>query len=167
MISPIMRALHIGFWWLATRLYPTQVVKGLRLVVVTALPPDAIAAIQATLGGAMDDIAHAQGGFGELVGSHLRLVAVLGDRHSYASPAVRAYISSFKGHERTSARYLACQLVWAATFVRLSRDARAFGTGTGNATIRRAAYDSQILYVSQFDDGPEWVRYLEANTPEM
>ena len=84
----------------------------------------------------------------------------------YVSSNARAYVSRFRGPEATNAQCLACQLVWAATFIRLSRDSSARGVKPDLAAIREFALESQLRFVRQFPDSENWSRYLLANRPD-
>lgn len=103
-----------AYWTIAKKLYYSRNVNGIDFVYVEAAAGVSAQQIEATLARALDVIATARGGFGELVKSHLRLVSAIKVSHAYASHNTRAYVSPFSGHEATNSRYLACQLVWAA-----------------------------------------------------
>jgi hypothetical protein len=155
-----------AYWAIAKKLYHGKNVNGIDFVFVEAETGVSAQQIESTLAKALDVIANAKGGFGELVKSHLRLVSAIRVPHAYASQNSRAYVSAFRGHEATNSRYLACQLVWAATFIRLSRDALASTNAIDKASVRRAAYEAQLRFVRQFGDSEQWVEYLEHNKPE-
>jgi hypothetical protein len=155
-----------AYWTIAKKLYSSKNVNGIDFVYVEADADVSAEQIESTLIKALDMIAAAQGGFGELVKSHLRLVAAIKVPHPYASHNSRAYVSPFRGHEAAHGRYLACQLVWAATFIRLSRDVLTKTKAIDKTPIRRAAYEAQLRFVRQFDDSDQWVKYLEDNRPE-
>jgi hypothetical protein len=155
-----------AYWTIAKRLYYSSNVNGIDFVYVEAAAGVSAQQIESTLARALDVIATARGGFGELVKSHLRLVSAIKVSHAYASHNTRAYVSPFSGHEATNSRYLACQLVWAATFIRLSRDAVASTSAIDKASIRRAAYEAQLRFVGQFEDSELWLEYLESNKPD-
>lgn len=151
------------YWTIAKKLYRSRDVNGIDFVYVEADTGVSAQQIESTLAKALDVIANAKGGFGELVKSHLRLVAAIRVPHAYASHNSRAYVSAFGGHEATNSRYLACQLVWAATSIRLSRDALARANAIDKVSVRRAAYEAQLRFVRQFGDSEQWVEYLEHN----
>ena len=111
---------------------------------------------------ALERISGAGGGFGELVTSHLRVIAAMpGQAETRVHPNVAAYASPFSGPERTSAHLWASHLVWAATVSRLARDAMLARGGWREPRIRAAAWDAQVRFLRQFEDSERWVQYLE------
>ena len=124
------------------------------------------AELEVVLKHALQLISMAKGGFGELVTSHLRLVGAVRVHHPAAWTSVRGYISPFRGHEGTNSQYLACQLVWAATFIRLCQDSFALGKEPELSRVRDAAVEAQLRFVRQFDNSDEWSAYLLAHRPE-
>jgi hypothetical protein len=111
---------------------------------------------------ALQRISEARGGFGELVTSHLRVVAAMpGRKEPQVHPNVAAYVCAFAGPERTSAHYWASHLVWAATVVRLARNAMQTSGAWREPGIRHAAWEAQVRFLRQFDDPDRWIQYLE------
>jgi hypothetical protein len=156
-----------AYWGLAKRVYRAKRVGGIEFVYIDADGHRPAAELQRTLVEALDLISAARGGFGELVTSHLRLVAAVQVPNVYALHTVRAYVSPFRGHEATNSQYLACQLVWAATFIRLSRDVLARGEALNKPAIRQASYEAQKRFLEQLPNSEEWIDYLERNKPSF
>lgn len=119
-----------------------------------------------TLTHALQLISAAKGGFGELVTSHLRMVGASKVPRPYVSPKMRAYITSFSGNEGDNSQYLACTLVWAATYLRLALDAIEYKKAFDREALHRASFDAQLRFVRQLDDGDEWSRYLLEHHPD-
>lgn len=153
------------YWWLAKRVYQTKRIGGIEFVYIDADGHRPAAELEMALAEALSLISAARGGFGELVVSHLWLVAAVQVPSVYALHSVRAYVSPFRGHEATNSQYLACQLVWAATFIRLSRDVLARGDVLNKTVIRRASYEAQKRFLEQLPNSEEWIDYLERNKP--
>jgi hypothetical protein len=111
---------------------------------------------------ALERSSEARSGFGELVASHLRVVAAMpGHTETRVHPNVAAYVCPFSGPERTSAHLWAAHLVWAATVCRLARDAMQAHGGWREPRIRRAAWEAQVRFLRQFEDSERWIQYLE------
>jgi hypothetical protein len=149
-----------GVWWLAKRFYQVQSIKGIEFM---DMRPDRRAdghEVLELIGQAIDWISTAKAGFGELVTSHLRLVVAMPSDSERALPTVRIYVSPFEGHERRNSQYLACRLIWAATYIRLARDADARRSPRDEVAIQRACYDAQVRFAKQFEGWEEWVEYL-------
>jgi hypothetical protein len=158
--------LERALWWSARRLFDTRRIGGIDFIYVGAWNHRTADDLEVVLTRALKLISAAKGGFGELVTSHLRLVGSLKGTMPYVSDNMRAYFSRFRGPEATNGEYLACQLVWAATFIRLSRDSQARGVKPDLPTIRQAAHEAQLRFVRQFADSEQWVEYLEEIRPE-
>lgn len=135
--------------------------SGLRFIWISSAGGRDQAEVQNALVAALGRIARARGGFGELVNSHLGFVAALAAPKPAVLPNVRGYVTPFTDLEASSEHYLACRLIWAATYVRLSRDAFGRGAVRDIEAIRSAAYEAQLRFTRQFEDAEEWVQYLE------
>jgi len=145
-------------WVLVTE--PQVSIRGLRFVYLSAEHNRSQDALARVLEEAMERISVAKGGFGELVGSHLRFIAAINAPRSWIATSARGYISTFPDMEVDNPHYLACRIVWAATFVRLSHDHPGkMGTNHRDA-INRAAYEAQVRFVDQFPDSDKWTAYL-------
>ncbi len=155
-----------AYWGLARRIYGTRRVGDIDFVYIDAADHRPMTEIQRVLEEALSLVRAAGGGFAELVTSHLRLVAAAQVPSAYAAPSARAYVSPFRGHEATNYEYLACQLVWAATFIRLSRDALVSGK-VDKVAVREASYKAQLRFVQQLPHPEEWLKYLESNKPSF
>lgn len=112
---------------------------------------------------ALERISQARGGFGELVTSHLQVVAVIpGHGQARVHPAAGAYVCPFTGPEPRNIHFWASQLVWAATVVRLARDGMHARGAWRQGGVRQAAWDAQVRFLHQFDDAEPWVEWLKA-----
>lgn len=167
MIHSLRTALERAYWWLAGRVFGVRLLGDIAFVYVSADEGRTAADVETILTRALGLISTAKGGFGELVTSHLKFVGAVSGRPPYISTNMRGYISRFRGPEATSETYLACELVWAATYIRLSRDAAALNTPPNKEQIRKAAYEAQLRFVRQFPDADEWVGFLAENRPEV
>ena len=121
--------------------------------------------VTAAVAHALQYVAQARGGFPELVTDHLRQVVVLDTRKQWASIAARGYYTGLPLSERQSAFFLACRLVWAATFIRLARNVPLWRRRRRIGAIRRQAHEAQLRFVDQFPNGHEWREYL--GTPDQ
>jgi hypothetical protein len=115
---------------------------------------------------ALQRISGAGQGFGELVTAHLRSVLALPPGRLGASWPARAYGSTFEGVEGRSSHYLASRLVWAATQVRLRRDAAASGRQPDEVQIRRSCSEAQRRFLTQFENAEEWIAYMDPEGDE-
>jgi len=113
--------------WFVRRMHEAKVIDGVDVLCIS-LPVGVTATdIEEKVREAIQLIRHTRRGYGELVFSHRRLIVVDNVKEATARPLPRAYVSSFTGHESSSYQYLACQLVWAATYIWLYWDGRARG----------------------------------------
>jgi hypothetical protein len=152
--------LFAGLYWLATHLLRPEKVGGLQLLDVRGASEEDEAYLVGCFVEALEMISAARAGFGELVTGHLRLVVVSGTAWDIAAPMARAYITPFGRHSRSNSQYLACRLIWAATWIRLVRDMDAQGRRRDYEFVQRAALESQVRFVQQFSDPAEWEQYL-------
>ena len=152
------------YWWMLKRAYGAQCVSqsGLQLEFVDIRVPATrnLEEVRRVLADALQRISIAKSGFGELVTSHLKVLAAANVSKEVILPAARVYMCSFDGAERTNGHYLACLLIWAATSLRLSRDAAAREVVPDDEAIVRACHDAQIRFVKQFPDWEQWVETL-------
>jgi hypothetical protein len=109
---------------------------------------------------AMSHIRASAGGFGELVGSHLGQVVAVDAPVEIVSPSARSYYTAFPARDRSNTFYLACKLVWAATFIRLMRNQPWWRRAAGRERARASAREAQIRFVRQFPDPERWEEYL-------
>jgi hypothetical protein len=158
--------LEKAYWWAAKRMYGIHRVGDIDLLFMSADNQRTAADIEIVLTRSLNLISAAKGGFGELVTSHLKLVVAVDAGQPYVSRHARAYVSHFHGPEATNGQYLACQLIWAATFIRLSRDAVAHRVKPDLVAIREFALASQLRFVRQFPESDTWSSYLLANRPD-
>ncbi len=158
--------LETAYWWAAKRMYGTHRVGDIDLLFMSADGERTAVEIEIVLTRALHLISGAKGGFGELVTSHLTLVVSVDAGQPYVSRRARAYVSRFRGPEATNGQYLACQLVWAAAFIRLSRDAVALRVKPDLMAIREFALASQLRFVRQFPQSETWSSFLLANRPD-
>jgi hypothetical protein len=112
------------------------------------------------LSDALGRLSRAGQGFGELVTSHLRMVVATDHvAQAYVLPS-SAWGSTFQDQARTNGHVLACHLVWAATAIRLARDAKAAGRKADRSAISDACWAAQQRFLNQFDDAEEWIEYM-------
>jgi len=149
-----------AYWWWMRRFSSTARVRGIDFVYLSASVGASAATLTRVLTEALDLISVARGGFGELVGSHLRLVVALNTKEGWVLPWARGYVSNFSPPESESAQLLACRLVWAATVIRLSQDAFQAGRTRDMKTIRQVAREAQFRFVKQLPDADRWTQYL-------
>lgn len=155
-----------AYWWFVRQVYTVHQVKGLEFIDVRADDRDS-GDLRAVLTEALEQISRARGGFGELVTSHLRFVGALGLPSPRIAVGVRGYLTPFRGHERSSSQFLACRLIWAATSIRLHRDAQHSGRRVDRQAMSKACYEAEIRFVKQFDGWEQWVDYLKADEPTI
>lgn len=135
-------------------------VDGVDLVYISDSAGVGASTVRAALEAALTHIRWAKGGFGEIVTSHLRFVAALNSGRSMVVNYARGYVSSFGRHELESPHLLACNLVWAATNVRLTWDALAHRRVPERERIREAASVARLRLVRQWPDSEQWEQYL-------
>ena len=150
-----------GYWWWMLRTSTTIRMHGLSFVYISSKDDCPAHEIQRALADALDRISKAKGGFGELVTSHLRFVAALDAPQSAVVYYARGYVSPFPSIECRNPHFLACRLIWAATYVRLSQDALGHERPRDLEAIRQASYEAQVRFTKQFADAQEWIEYLE------
>lgn len=154
------------YWWVLRRVFKPKNVEEIDLLCIT-LPADADSThVEHRLREAIHLIRQAGGGFEELVLSHLRLVVVDDVKEPMAHPVPRAYVSSFDGHEARSSEYLACQLIWAATYNRLFWNRQTKGRGdVDHKSLLETGHAAQVRFAQQLPNSEYWVTYLESNNP--
>lgn len=118
-------------------------------------------ALKAVLTEALERLSAARNGFGELVVDHLRLVVAADHVEKHYDLGASAWGSRFQGRERYDAHYLACHLIWAATAVRLARDAAHAKQSFDRARVRAACWEAQKRYLGQFADAEDWIEYMD------
>jgi hypothetical protein len=149
-----------GLYWFATRALRPSHVGGLQLLDVRGASDEDEEYLRRSLAEALEMISSARAGFGELVTGHLRLVVVSGTSWDVAASRARAYITPFGPHSRANSQYLACRLIWAATWIRLARDMNAQGRRRDYELIENAAMKAQVRFVQQFPEPAQWEQYL-------
>jgi hypothetical protein len=112
------------------------------------------------LSDALAHLSNAKQGFGELVTSHLRMVLATDAALSPYFLPNSVWASTFQDLSRTNAYVLACQLIWAATSIRLARNARAARHPIDKGVIAAAAWDAQERFLRQFSGAEEWIEYM-------
>ena len=106
-------------------------------------------------------------GFGELVTSHLRgVVATPPGGRVGAVWSARGYLSTFEGPEAKSAHLLACNLIWAATVIRLSRDLERPGAQPNEEQLKHTCARVLRRFLVRFDDADKWISYFKLDTLE-
>jgi hypothetical protein len=117
--------------------------------------------LMAVVEDALQRLSAARQGFGELVTSHLHTVIAVDETARMIWVKERVYASPFRGPEKSSGHYLACQLIWTATAIRLARDARASGRTPDRERVGQVCWGAQKRFLEQFDDSARWIRYLD------
>lgn len=156
----MFQLLHHCYWWVRRRRNAVGRHGNVDIIFIDAAASQTRRSVAKVVEDAFGEVSRAKGGFGELVMSHLRFVAAKRVKGSFAMPAVQGFVSPFEGPEGSDARYLAARLVWAATYIRLYRDAAARGRVTSRDGIRRAAYDAQLRFLQLLPDTEELQNYL-------
>jgi hypothetical protein len=154
-----------AFWWIVRRVCKVQRVGGLEFVDLRSRLEPPTERILEALRVALDQVALAGRPFQELVSSHLRFVVATRVTRGNAFPLARALSIRFAERELTNRHYLACELVWAATYIQLSRESMDSGQRVDKAAIRRAAFEQKVRFVNQFPDAAEWEAYLQLQGP--
>jgi hypothetical protein len=117
--------------------------------------------VRQVLDQALGHIRSAQAGFPELVNDHLRRVVAVDNPLESASPMAQAFYTSFRAADRRNTFYLACRLVWAATFIRLMRNHPWWNRGMHRRKARAAAKEAQLRFVRRFPDAERWEGFIE------
>jgi hypothetical protein len=133
----------------------------LKLRVVDLRPPPERApdSVVAQVSAALQLISEAKQGFGELVADHLKQVIVAkGVRVLSVNPP--AYWESFDWEDSVDPHRVACMLIWAATAIRLYRDARRFRHRIGDSHVEDVCWEAQERFLKQFPDGDWWIKRM-------
>jgi hypothetical protein len=109
---------------------------------------------------ALGHVTAAKGGFGELVTSHLRQVVAVDLPAENVSAFARSYYTTFPARDRRSTFWLACKLVWAATFIRIMRNQPWWRRAAARKGARASAREAQLRFVRQFPDSQRWEDYI-------
>jgi len=140
--------------------YPERSINGITLLDLRADRFMDNDQLETVLSEALEHITAARAGFGELVSSHLRQVVAVDAPYESVSPLARSYYTTFPARDRRSTFYLACKLVWAATFIRLLRNHAWWRRSARTKQARAAAREAQFRFVRQFPDAEVWEDYL-------
>ena len=152
------------YWWWMLKTSKIVSIGGMRFLHMSALNNRPAAEIDQSLRLAFARISAARDGFPELVGSHLRfVVAIDSNKDSVVLKYARGYASRFPDLELNDPHYLACRLIWAATYVRLFRNADGNHPPPDMAAICAAAQHAQRRFTSKFDDAGRWAKYLDTH----
>ena len=116
--------------------------------------------VRLVLDEALAHVRRAQGGFPELVNDHLRQVIAIESGLENASPLAQAFYTAFSAADRRNTFYLACRLVWAATYIRLLRNHPWWRRRKYVSAARAAATEAQVRFAEQSPDSEFWVRFL-------
>ena len=157
-----LASLERAWWRVLARCYGTTVVQAGTLQLRTLDTRSRLEriehAVEPVTREALQRISAARGGFGELVTSHLRIVAIMpGPPEGRVHAGIGAYVTSFTGAERTNAHHWAAQLIWAATIVRLTHNAVHARRAWREPGIRQAAWEAQVRFLRSFEGGDVWV----------
>jgi hypothetical protein len=108
---------------------------------------------------ALQLISAAGQGFGELVVDHLHQVLVApGIHHISVKPPV--YWGTSACLESDDAEYIACELIWVATAIRLYRDAKKTGRRANAAKVADACWQAQERFLGTLPDASWWIQRL-------
>lgn len=151
--------LRRGYWWWMRRTSVFERFGTLDFIYVSAelaRKPEDIAAALST---ALSYVRNAGAGFGELV-EQLRFVASGDAGRTWVLVPERGYVSNFPAKEVNNPFLLACNLIWAATWVRMANDALRAGDHWDEQRVRRAAQESRLRFARLFPNGEEWIEYF-------
>jgi hypothetical protein len=158
--APVRRSLERAYWWWMLRTSRVADVDGLRFIFIGSRDGAGREACREVLAEAVATIRAGGGGFGELVLSHLRFVAAVDHPTGWVAVSAKGFVCPFGRRIVESSRLLACRLVWAATVVRLARDAMASAEAPSPQALARAAEEVQQRFLSQFPASESWTQYL-------
>jgi hypothetical protein len=91
--------------------------------------------------------------------SNVRRIAITRGSGEQIAVAEGKYGTSLLGHEGQNPFYLACRLVWVATYIDLKR--KSPSSADSDEAIREQSYDAVLDFVAGFPEGDEWVPYIE------
>jgi hypothetical protein len=115
--------------------------------------------VVAQVSAALGLISAAGQGFGELVVDHLQQVIIAPGIHLISvKPPV--YWGSSAWLESEEAHYLASQLIWVATSIRLHRNARHAKRRADPEGVAQACWDAQERFLRSFPDGNWWIQRI-------
>ena len=143
--------------------HPTSDVAGVELVDLRADREFDHDQVRQVLDEAQAHIQHAQGGFAELVTDHLHKVVATDSPLETASPMARAFYTRFRATERRESFVFACQLVWAAAYIRAMRTRPWWRRSRYNQAALAEAQEEQLRFVHQFPDGAFWARIIRGD----
>lgn len=153
----IKRLMQPVLWWLYQWMFRVHSVDGLRFLDVRSSEDGS----RHLLDLLADAMSYVQGDHKDLVTSELAFVAATRHPRESISVRLRAYLSPFVGHEGANGFYLACRLVWIASYLRQHRQAREAGQTADEAAIRVRAAEAQMAFIETSPAGGEWKEYLE------
>ena len=113
---------------------------------------------------ALNQLSLAGQGCAGLVVDHVQRV-VAADRIRTLAIKQAEYWDNFTSHEARNPHYLACQLLWAATAIRLYRDGLASHKRPERRLVREACWAAQKRFLEQFPDAEEWIAYMNPERP--
>ena len=166
-VSATMRAwLERAYWWWMLRTSNVVRVQGMPFVYVSA-QEDRSAHESRLCSLRLSIVSRTREVVSVSSSSHLRFMATLKAPRSAVLVHARGYVWPFPALELRNPHFLACRIMWATTYVRLSRDALARGAPRDLEAIRQTSYDAQLHFTKQFPDAQEWIGYLERHPSGM
>ena len=79
----------------------------------------------------------------------------------FALPYLKTYVTPLKPGTKRGSHMLACQLVWAASVIRLSRNRLQFSRDMADIDVTRVAQSAQLRFIQQFPEWEEWAKVLD------
>jgi len=162
MVLPILDLATASTYSLAEGLVGAVSVGGLRLLDLRRADAAEEFRLLESLGRALEYVDEA-GEFGTLVKDELKLIVAVPHRSDSVNTACRAYCSPFRRHTRSSSFYLACRLVWAATWIRRTRAANLEERAQHYEAFGLEALEAQVRFAALFDDAVNWEGFLRAS----
>ena len=158
LLRRVLRPSVLKIWWseLDDRRFAQHGDLKLRVIDLRAPPERAPESVVAQVTAALQLISQAKQGFGELVVDHLRQVIVARDvRVLSINPP--AYWESFDWEDTIDPQRVACLLIWAATAIRLYRNARRSHVPIAHSQVDNACWEAQQRFLKQLPDGDWWI----------
>jgi hypothetical protein len=140
------------------RLYPTARVQSLEVVNV-GLVERPLASIVDHFRAALGFIEAAGEDVNQVVRTNLRRVAITRGQGERIAVAEGKYGTGLMGHEGRNPFYLACRLLWAATYIGIRRQSSS--DEHADDLAREKSYDAILDFAARFPEGEEWVKYIE------
>lgn len=98
-------------------------------------------------------------GLTKLLSDNLRRVGLVGARFEGIDIGEGKYGTTLEGHEGRNSFYLACRLVWVASYIKVSRDDK--DQCVSSREKRDCAFQTVADFAAQYPEGEQWVSYFE------